>query len=318
MRLRPDFAVKTNVMTHHIRSILALPILTVLVLPVPAMSEPESQDGWRWTLQGAFVNQFDAGLDDDGEVGIERYYTSVRVSRNLTTQWRVSAELGYGEDNYSFSGNSGFGGMDPWRAAREVRLSLPIQYVTADRWSFFAVPSLRFNAEDGASLEDGQTAGLLAGAIYRVSDSLSIGPGFGAYTEIEDDASFFPMLLIDWQLTDDLSLQTGGGFAASRGPGLQLKWKAHPQWQFSFGGRYEKTRFRLDDSGIAPDGVAQEKGFPLYALAEYVASNDVKVSLIGGAKVGGKLRLDDASGGLVSETDMDTAPFFGAMFQATF
>lgn len=286
--------------------------------PSTGSAQPQPGDGWQWTLQGAFVNQFEADLDDGGAVDVQRYYASARLSRQLNAQWRISADLGYGEDDYDFSGNSGYGALDPWGTSRELRLSLPMQYRAGERWSFYAIPSLRYNAESGASLDDGQTAGLLAGAIYKVSDTLSIGPGFGAFSELEDDASFFPLLLINWRLADNVSLQTGGGFAASRGPGLELKWNARPEWTFSLGARYDKTRFRLDDGGVAPDGVGQEEGIPLYALAEYTVAQDVKLSLIGGAKVGAELRLEDRSGRLVSETDMDTAPFLGAMFQARF
>ena len=41
----------------------------------------------------------------------------------------------------------------------------------------FGIPSLRFNTESGVSLDEGVNGGLLAGASYRVSDSLRIGPG---------------------------------------------------------------------------------------------------------------------------------------------
>ena len=152
--------------------------------------------------------------------------------------------------------------------------------------------------------------------VYRYSDTLSIGPGLGAFTEIEDDASFFPVLLIDWKITNALSLETGGGFAASRGPGLQLRWQYSPRWQLAFGARYEKTRFRLDDGGPARGGVGQDKAFPLFALAEFTVSRHAKLSLIGGAEIGASLRLEDASGGLINDSDLSVAPFFGATFEA--
>jgi len=278
----------------------------------------DSSNAWRWMVQGAVVKQIDADLDQGGQVGVERYFASMRGARQISPRWRLAIELGYGEDRYAFSGNSGFAAMDPWGVASELRLSLPMRYVASDDWTLLAIPSLRFHAEEGASLGDGQTQGLLAGAIYRVNDALSIGPGFGVFSEIEDDASFFPVLLIDWRLADDLSLQTGGGFAASRGPGLQLTWTGLPRWELALGARYEKTRFRLDDSGVAPDGVAQEKAFPLYAAAEFALSQDVKLSLIGGAEVGAELRLEDDAGRLVSESGVDTAPFFGIVLEAKF
>ena len=123
------------------------------------------------------------------------------------------------------------------------------------------------------------------------------------------------------RLCDDgyeVSLETGGGLAASRGPGLQLTWQPTSQWRLALGGRYEKIRFRLDDKGAAPGGIGEDEAIPLYALAEYSWSDDLKLSLIGGAEVGGNLRLEDSSGNLVSESDMDTAPFVGLTFKGRF
>jgi outer membrane receptor protein involved in Fe transport len=180
------------------------------------------------------------------------------------------------------------------------------------------MPSLRFNAESGASLGDGRTVGLLAGAGYRVNDRLTIGPGIGVFSELEDSASFFPILVIDWKITDSLSLETGRGFAASRGPGLQLRWTYSPTWEFAAGARYEKTRFRLDDDGVAPGGVGEDTAVPLFALAEYTLSPNARLSVFGGIEVDASVRLEDASGRKVSESDLSNAPFFGASFQARF
>lgn len=300
------------------------PLSAALILGVAvatAVSADQGQRGgspWQWTLQAGTVYQTESSLDSGGDMSVDRLFVSAGGSRVFGDGWRIGGSLGYGEDHYDFSGASGFGGPDPWGRIREVRISMPVQYLGDEHWTFYAIPSLRFNAESGASLSDGRNGGVIAGAVYRVSDRLSIGPGLGAFTEIEEDASFFPILLVDWKITDTVSLETGGGFAASRGPGLQLRWRYSPRWQFAFGGRYEKTRFRLDDSGPAPDGVGQDKAVPLFALAEFSATPDVKLSLIGGAEVGAELRLEDRSGDLVSRSDLSTAAFFGATFQAKF
>ncbi len=247
-----------------------------------------------------------------------RFFVSGGGAKVLRDRWRLGATLGYGEDNYDFSGSSGFGGLNPWDRVREFRAGVSAQYFANDEWTLYAIPSVRFNAESGASFDDGINGGLLAGASYRVNDTLTIGPGFGAFTEIEDSMSFFPILLIDWKITDTLSLETGRGFAASRGPGLQLRWRYSPTWQFAIGGRYEKTRFRLDDEGVAPGGVGQDKAIPLFALAEYAMGQDLKLALIGGAEVGGELRLEDDSGKLITRSDLSEAMFLGATFQARF
>ena len=306
-------------MTRYVPIVL-LPCLLGVQTITAAERQPgvSEADAWRWTLQAGGVYQWESSLDSGGDMSVSRLFVSGGGAKRVAGRWRLGANLGYGEDHYDFSGASGFGGLDPWSRVREVRVGVPVQYFANDQWVVYAIPSARFNAESGASLDDGFNAGLLAGASYRVNDTLTIGPGLGAFSEIEDSASFFPILLIDWKLTDTLSLETGRGFAASRGPGLQLRWRYSPNWQFAFGGRYEKTRFRLDDDGVAPGGVGQDKAFPLFLLAEYAMGTDLKLGLVGGVEVGGEMRLEDDKGRLVSRSDLSEAPFLGATFEARF
>jgi hypothetical protein len=187
-----------------------------------------------------------------------------------------------------------------------------------ERWTLFAVPSLRWAAEDGASLDDGAFGGILAAASYRFSDRLSIGPGLGVFTEIEDDTSVFPLLAVDWRITDTLSLRTGGGLAATRGPGAVLEWRPSEPWSFSLGARYEKERFRLDDEGRAAGGVGQDSSVPIFFAATRNLGRSASLSLIAGAKTAGNLRLEDARGEKIDDSDYDTAPFAGGAFKLRF
>jgi outer membrane receptor protein involved in Fe transport len=284
-------------------------------LTSPAMANPLDSE-WRWRAQAAVAHEFDTDLDTGGSVSQDRYFVSGGGSTAVGAKWRLGVNLGYGADRYDFSGATGLAGLRPWGTLREFRISTPVRYLASPDWSFFGIPSLRFDTESGVSLGEGVNGGLLAGASYRVSDSLRIGPGFGLFSEIEDDASLFPILLVDWAITDSLSLETGGGFAASRGPGLQLNWQHSPQWRFSVGGRYEKSRYRLDDEGPAPDGVAEVRSVPLYLQAQYNLSEAASLGFIGGAEVGGELKLEDSRGSSLNSSDIDPAPFLGITFRA--
>jgi hypothetical protein len=83
-----------------------------------------------------------------------------------------------------------------------------------------------------------------------LSESLSIGPGLGWFSEIDGGSSAFPILLIDWKITDKWRLNTGRGLAASQGPGLTLNYQLAERWPLGLIGRYEKTRFALGDNPL--------------------------------------------------------------------
>jgi hypothetical protein len=130
-------------------------------------------------------------------------------------------------------------------------------------------------------------------------------------TQIEDSTSVFPVLLIDWKITDRLSLKTGRGTGATLGPGLVLGWRASEKWSLSLGGRYERLRFRLDDQGFAPDGVGEDRAFPIFGGINYTHSRRFQLSLVAGVEVGGKLSLDDKDGNEIVSESHDPAAFIG-------
>ena len=105
--------------------------------------------------------------------------------------------------------------------------------------------------------------GGFVGVSWRINDRLTIGPGIGVISEIEDSPTVFPVLLIDWKITESLVLATGSGVGATLGPGLVLRYMATDKWSFYLGGRYEKLRFRLNADGPSPTGVGEDKSFPL-------------------------------------------------------
>jgi outer membrane receptor protein involved in Fe transport len=272
---------------------------------------PASAGGWQWETRAAAVHRFESDLDSGGDVSVDRAYASLSASNRLDDNTRIGFSLGYGEDRYDFAGNGALAGLSPWDRIRRAKVGASLFHQINDRWTAYALPSVQFDAEKGASLSDGRSLGLLAGASYKFGDSLTLGPGFGVFEQIEDDVSFFPVLIVDWKITDALSLETGRGFAASRGPGLQLRWRPDSKLEFTAGARYETSRFRLDDKGAAPDGVGEAKAVPVFLSAEYKVSPAFSLSVIGGAETAASMRLEDSDGKRITDSDSDTAPFLG-------
>ena len=285
----------------------------------PPEDEPHwPEPGVEFPLQGAFIHQFESNIDGGGSFKVNRFYVQPRVDWLVDRRLSVSAGIGYSFDGYDFSGFNGLVGLDPWDDVHTLRLSGMVRWMPDDKWTVFAAPTIRFAAENGASFSDGLHGGGFVGFSYKISDSLTLGPGFGALTQIEDDVSVFPVLLLDWQITDDLALRTGRGLGATQGPGLVLAWEFARHWEFVFGGRYESQRFRLNDTGPVPDGVGEESSFPLYGGFTWAPSRNVNLSIVGGVNFAGSLRLDASDGTTVAKQDYDPAGFFGAILTIRF
>ncbi len=288
---------------------LLLSIFMIMLIMEPAIADLVNMSAktTNFTIQGGYLHQFSADIDSGGDFSAERFFLQGDINHAFSKQFFAGLNIGGGQDNYDFSGATGIGGLDPWSRIRNLGISAPLRYQPGGSWSYLLIPSLRYAYESDASISDSQTWGLLAGASYRVNESLSIGPGIGVFSQLEDDTSIFPFLVINWQITPTLSLDTGRGFAATRGPGLQLNWRASEKWKLSAGGRYEKARFRLDNKGIAANGIGEDSSVPLFVAAEYQINSKAAVSGLLGADVGGNLRLEDERGNRITHSDYDTA-----------
>lgn len=301
------------------RSRLSWLIAVMALAPPMAWAADPPSRGTGPSADVVGVHQFDSDINGGGSVAVDETAVRLGYARALTPDFRFGLNLGYGASWYDFSpGATGLAGAQPWSRIDNAQIGISLNKRLGEHWTLFAVPSLRWSAEQGASMDDGAFGGILAAASYRVSDRLSIGPGIGAFSQIEDDASVFPILALDWRITDTLSLRTGGGLAASRGPGLVLQWQPSDPWSFSLGARYEKERFRLDDRGVAPGGVGQDSSVPIFFEATRNLGRFASLSLIAGAKTNGNLRLEDGRGTKIDDEDYQTAPFAGGTLKLRF
>jgi hypothetical protein len=226
--------------------------------------------------------------------------------------------VAYGFNDYDFSGKNSFGNREPWEDVHSFRLSIPWLWRVDERWTGFFSPSIRYTGAQGADLNDALTGGGIAGFSYRYNDRLSIGSGIGIMTQLEDNVQIIPILVVQWRISDTLSLQTGRGLGATLGPGLTLEWRPNQEWSFSLGGRYEKLRFRLDDSATISSGIGEDRSFPIFAGIEHRFNHQTRISLIGGLEVGGELSLEDREGRMLIEEEHDPAGFMGLSFSAIF
>jgi hypothetical protein len=266
-------------------------------------------------IRGGYLYQFDTDIgNSNGSFTADRFFIQpgIRYSPNYTTSYSFS--IGYGYDGYNFKGVKGFSALRPWSDIHSFRLGALARFTQGPNWSFFIGPTLRATGERGANIDDSITGGGFAGFTYRFNERLSIGPGVGFIYQIEDDASLFPIIAINWKISDTLTLETGRGLGATLGPGISLNWQISEQWKFTLAGRYEKLRFRLDDKSETPSGIGQDTSLPILGGVTYKFNSSTSLSLIGGFKTIGELKLEDQNGNVLKKHDYESSAFLGFSF----
>lgn len=278
------------------------------------------QSPWSTVVRGGAVYQFDTDLDNGGSYTSGRY--NIQLGQNYAWSRRDTAtvSVSYTLDNYDFSdGNTdGIAFNSPWENIHTFSISTPFRKGIGDNWTAFLIPSIRSTGESGADFSETITGGGFTGFSYRFSDSLTIGPGIGVFSQLEESATIFPVLIIKWNITEKFSLDTGSGLAATLGPGLTLSYKVTPKLRLGFGARYEKLRFRLDKNGDAENGIGEDSSFPVFATGTYSVNRKSSFSFVAGFETGGELKIEDSKGSTITEESSDPGVFTGLTFNMRF
>ncbi|MFK7940434.1 MAG: hypothetical protein AB8B82_13725 [Roseovarius sp.] len=271
--------------------------------------------GWGFETSGLLAVQGDADLSGGGDVSATR--AALRFGGLYTFENGAAAgvSLQLGNHGYDFGG----GAVPLWGDVRDIGISAPIRFSVGSSAQVLLAPSVRWSYENGASTSDAVTYGVFGGVSWQVSDGLRIGPAFGAFTELEgSDINLFPALIVDWQITDRVSLETGAGIGATQGPGVRLSYAYSDAVDLSLGVRYENTEFRLDNTGLAPGGLGQDSSIPVVLALDYNPNPGVSLSAFVGAAFEGELTLENALGATVAKQSYDTAPVAGLSFRLRF
>jgi len=303
---------------NSIRTALASAVCLLISLDVIAQA-PQQPSPWQFNVEGGGAHQSQVDLKDaEGGFTADRWFVSAGLDYGWSHRDSVGVAIGAGRSNYEFDEDTLLGGGIPWNKIEDQRLSFTGRFGFGETGSMIIVPSIRLNKESSASSSDARSYGLLAAAFWRINETLTIGPGIGVFTRLEDSTRVFPILAIDWKFAKKWSLSTGRGLAASQGPGLTLDYQLTPNWSLGLTGRYEDVEFRLDDEGPAPSGIGRDQSFPLVLSARLEAEPNIGVSVFAGVELGGRLTLLDQFDTEIQESDYDPAALFGATFEFRF
>lgn len=304
---------------NRINGVITAFTLSALLFALPASAQQQNAGPWFWSVDAIGVHQSEADMKDSGG-GFARDAWFARAGVDYAWGRRDSAgfSVGGGAYIYDFNDESGFGGGAPWHKVNDARLTLSGRFGIGEKGQLFIVPTVRYNGESGASGSDSRTFGIYAAAAWPVRKNLTIGPGIGVFSRLENGTRIFPILAIDWNISDRWNLATGRGLASSQGPGLTLSYKLNDDWSFGLTGRFENVEFRLDDKGPAPGGIGRDHSMPMVFSARLAPNDRLNLTVLAGLAINGELKLKNADGETLEETDYDPALVFGAAFDFSF
>jgi hypothetical protein len=291
-------------------AVLSAALLFTLLVPC-AQAQPAGPGNANRTVYSfsfSPIYQFESDFDHGGSFSVQRYSFNFDTSTPVTNSLRAGISLGYDFEKYDFSGTTAFAGAAPWSDIHRFSIGLPVSYRMSDSWSLFVSPQVEWYGESGVDdWGDALGYGAVFAVSYRVSPGLTLGAGAGVFSRMEETRGF-PYIAIDWKITEELRLANPFRTSPSGPAGLELSYRISDRWEIAAGGAYRSFRFRLDDGGVAPNGIGEADSTVGYARLTYRMGRDLKLDLYGGAAFNGKMRIADRNGNELGSDDFDTAP----------
>jgi len=292
-------------------------IIAALSLLTGAFSPGQAVETTRFSLSAAPVFHAETGLDRGGKFSLGHYQVRGSASRPFSESLQAGISIGYDYLDFDFSGASGFAGHRAWSSVHRIGLGLPVSFSASESWRVFFSPSIDFSGESDADFSKAIRYGAAVTAAYLFRPDFSLGAGLGIFHGLEE-TRVFPFLTVYWKI-DENWLLTNPFSAGPIGPaGLELTYSPSNFWELGGGSAYRSSRFRLDDKGIAPDGIGQLSGIPVWLRITRKFNQQYKLDLYGGVLINGELRIENRDGRKLDSDDFDPAAFMAVNISTSF
>jgi hypothetical protein len=251
----------------------------------PARSEHQAQ------LSLSVRGTAEADLEDGGDLSTTRVKLGVDYATDRTIG-EGSIRVGgfYEASDYDFDDGS----LD----VDIFGLRLDYSEQSGEEMGWFATVGANFASGEDADFDDGITGFGAGGVVLVLSEDLTIRLGAGGATSLEDDGFFFPVIAVDWAITDRLHLKTFDGvyltYDLTEDKGTVLDASL----------RYERRDIRTDDdtdealletSFITSLGIRQRVTDAFFVRAFAGIEMERELELFQGSNSVGKEDVDDAA-----------------------
>ena len=275
-----------------------------VALPNTERDASDWQADYRFTVQ----YQKGAAIDSGGSLEIMEYALGGWLEGPLSDSVQFHLDAAYVFTDYDFGPASGCSNPmvtvcfsnDPWQDIQRLDVAPGTSLILTPALRLRLSFPLRWNS-GGDTDESGVTGGMLVQLQWRMSARLVAGLGVGVTSELEEDASIYPVF---WKMGPEVRLRTRGG--PYQGGTLEWLWSPSDFFQAALTAGYERQRFRLAHTSPSPDGIAETTSVPLLLGLKFRASR-FNLVVEGGMVVSGDLRIEDRLGRTLEVSDYDTA-----------
>ena len=268
------------------------------------------------TLDFHYYHQFDSSITSGGDIEVSNAGVELRVVQQLTSDDELQFRFQYQKDDWNFGGTSGLGSLNPWDTVNTLDFSFQWTHTSNEKTRWFAGALVRASYEDSASMDP--QFGATAGIVHSFSSNFTLGAGAGIIGQVREDPRIFPIFVLEWKLTDTLRLTSDISTRFGSRTGVELVWKPRDDWSFGAGYSYSFSRFRLDDSGTAPNGAGEATSTPFTLRATYAASPTFDITFFGGITFGGTLEVTNQSKVVIQTTEYENAGGIGILGRIRF
>jgi hypothetical protein len=303
-----------------ISCVLFVVVGCVFAFPIGAQEQqpPPTRPKTEYAVYATPVYQFETGLDQGGDFSVSQIFLGFDATSPVSRKALLTLSLNYNSADYDFSGVPGFTGTAPWNRTQYFGITPRLFIRGTNQWNYIVAPTIGWSAATGADLGDSLIYGAsFVAARTTVNRRLTIGPAVGLFRQVERTI-FFPFLLINWKITEHLTLANPFRAGPAGPGGLELVYRPNAKWEFGGGGAARISRFRLSDDGPVPEGVGQQSGLPLFARVTRKFGPRFKMDFYAGVDVAGQLRIDNSHGDSLAIDDYDPAPILALTFAGRF
>ncbi|MCH2137952.1 MAG: hypothetical protein MK074_02750 [Phycisphaerales bacterium] len=296
--------------------------LTMCALALAAAQDPDAGLGQdaatpfelNWSLEAGYAYQLRTTIDAGGRFKWGRGHMHLNGSTPLRDDLELRVGIRGQYDTFDAEGPA-----ITWDSVRTWQADASVQWKATERWQVFGGAQVISAAADGANFGDAIDVGGAIGAVYAVNERLALGGGIGVRSRHLDDALVYPVIMVQWGITEHLRLSTSLTSGWANQTGAELAYALTDDVTVGVAAVYDYQRFTLADGDpTAPGGAGEFTMLPVAAFISYDLSERCTVSAFVGANIGGSMKITNTARVDVLDTDYESAPVVGVQGTITF